>query len=195
MKLLFASSNKNKIHEIKSLLPKKIELISLDDVDFQDEIPETAKTIEGNASLKAQFCFQKFNLNCFADDTGLEVNSLNGAPGVYSARYAGEAKNTEENINLLLKNLENTTHRSAYFKTVISLIINGKETNFTGIVHGKIRTERTGLNGFGYDSIFEPEQSGRTFAEMSLEEKNKLSHRARAFEQLIQFLSETQLDY
>ncbi|MEO9258188.1 MAG: non-canonical purine NTP diphosphatase [Crocinitomicaceae bacterium] len=190
MKLLFASSNKNKIIEIKSLLPKGIELVSLEDIDFHDEIPETAKTIEGNATLKSQFCFKKFNLNCFADDTGLEVDSLNGEPGVYSARYAGETKNTEHNIDLLLKNLGNNTNRAAHFKTVISLIIDGVETTFTGIVNGEIRSERTGINGFGYDPIFEPEQIGRTFAEISLEEKNKISHRARAFEQLIQFLSE-----
>ena len=190
MKLLFASGNKNKIVEIKSLLPKGIELVSLEDMNFHDEIPETAKTIEGNASLKSQFCYNMFNLNCFADDTGLEVDSLNGEPGVYSARYAGEAKNTEDNINLLLKNLDKKTKRTARFKTVISLILEGKETTFSGIVNGEIRNTKSGSNGFGYDPVFEPENCGKTFAEMSLEEKNYYSHRARAFQQLIQFLSD-----
>lgn len=188
MKLLFASGNKNKVTEIKSLLPKRIELVSLEDINFYEEIPETAKTIEGNASLKSQFCFNMFNLNCFADDTGLEVDSLNGEPGVYSARYAGEAKNTENNINLLLKNLNTKTNRTARFKTVISLILDGKETTFSGIVNGEIRNIKSGSNGFGYDPVFEPENCGKTFAEMTLEEKNRYSHRARAFQQLIQFL-------
>lgn len=194
MKLLFASGNEHKVSEIRMILPREIELISLKDIGFTDEIPETADTIEGNALLKARFCAEKFGISCFADDTGLEVDALNGAPGVHSARYAGEAKNTETNMNLLLKNLETERNRKAHFKTVIALIFNGEEHLFTGLINGKITEKRKGTNGFGYDPVFQPENSKHTFAEMSAEEKNSLSHRARALQQLVDFLHKKSLD-
>lgn len=190
MQLVFASHNKNKIQEIKQLLPKNIELLSLEDIGCFDEIPETAATIEGNAILKANYVTEKYGYNCFADDTGLEVNTLNGAPGVYSARYAGEHKNSEDNINKLLAGLENAFDRSAQFKTVIALNLNKKQVLFTGIVKGNITQERAGTFGFGYDPVFLPEGKVQTFAEISLEEKSALSHRGRAMKQLIDFLNQ-----
>jgi XTP/dITP diphosphohydrolase len=190
MKLLFASSNQHKITEIKLLLPAGIELLSLADIDFHDEIPETAETIEGNAILKAEYLTNKLNIPCFADDTGLVIPSLNGEPGVYSARYAGEQRNADDNMNLVLSKLESQTDRSAYFLTVIALQLNGKTHLFEGRVEGRIISEKRGSNGFGYDPIFEPENQGRTFAEMNSDEKNSLSHRARALEKMIAFLND-----
>lgn len=188
MKLVFASSNKNKIEEIKALLPSGIELLSLNDIHCSEEIPETANTIEGNAVLKADYISQKYGYNCFADDSGLEVDALNGEPGVFSARYAGEPKNDENNIDKLLHNLEDKTNKKAHFKTVICLNINGKQQLFTGIVEGKIINERKGTNGFGYDSIFVAQGQHQTFAQLTLKEKSALSHRAIAFKQMIEFL-------
>lgn len=190
MQLVFASHNKNKIQEIKQLLPKNIELLSLEDIGCFDEIPETAATIEGNSILKANYVTEKYGYNCFADDTGLEVNALNGAPGVYSARYAGEHKNNNDNINKLLAELENAFDRSAQFKTVIALNLNKKQILFTGIVKGTITQEKSGSFGFGYDPVFLPEGTKQTFAEISLEDKSALSHRARAMKQLIDFLNQ-----
>lgn len=190
MKLIFASSNKNKIEEIKALLPNGIELLSLSEIDCNDEIPETANTIEGNAVLKANYISQKFGYNCFADDSGLEVDALQGEPGVFSARYAGEPKNDENNIQKLLKKLSNSTNRKANFKTVICLNINGKQHLFTGIIEGTIINEKKGTNGFGYDPIFVAKGQHQTFAELTLKEKSALSHRSIAFKQMTEFLKE-----
>ncbi len=189
MKLIFASHNENKAKEIRSLLPDHIELLTLTDMQLLEEIPETAETLEGNALLKAAYVYEGFGLNCFADDTGLEVHALHGAPGVYSARYAGSTKDQEANMALLLKNLANVEDRSARFRTSIALFWNGEQHFFDGIVHGHISKMRSGADGFGYDPVFIPENSTRTFAEMTLEEKNQQSHRARALEKMIDFLS------
>ncbi|RED26438.1 XTP/dITP diphosphohydrolase [Flavobacterium cutihirudinis] len=191
MKLVFASNNKNKIKEIQSILNGSIQLLSLEEIGCHEEIPETADTIEGNAILKANYVTEKFGYDCFADDTGLEVTALNGAPGVYSARYAGEQKNADDNMDKLLEALNNEENRSAQFKTVIALNLNGEQHLFTGLAKGKIILEKTGKNGFGYDPIFQPENYNETFAELSSEIKNKISHRALATEQLIDFLNTT----
>jgi XTP/dITP diphosphohydrolase len=188
MQLVFASHNKNKIKEISELIPASIYLKGLSDIGCNEEIPETADTIEGNAVLKAKFVCDNYHLNCFADDSGLEVEALRGEPGVYSARYAGEPKNDENNIQKLLKNLKAFDNRNAQFKTVIALIMDGKEQLFEGIIKGKISSEKRGKNGFGYDPIFIPDGYDKTFAEMDLSEKNKISHRAIAVKKLIEFL-------
>jgi len=188
MKLIFATHNSNKAFEIQKLLPKDFQVLSLDDIDFQEEIPENEPTIEANSAFKAQFIFNKFNLNCFADDTGLEIEALNGKPGVHSARYAGEERNSDANMNRVLDELSGIENRNARFKTVITLIINGDQHIFEGIVNGQIISEKRGTNGFGYDPIFIPENETRTFAEIELTEKNKFSHRARALEKMIEFL-------
>jgi len=191
MKLVFASNNKNKIAEIQSMLPESIKILSLEDIDCLEDIPETADTIEGNAILKADYVTQKYGYDCFADDTGLEVNALNGEPGVYSARYAGEQKNADDNMNKLLDALKNEKNRDAQFKTVITLNLNGKQYLFTGIAKGEITLTKTGTNGFGYDPIFKPENFNETFAELPLETKNKIGHRGKAVQQLIDFLTTT----
>ncbi len=188
MKLVFASNNQHKIQEVKQLLPSTFEIVSLEDIGCFEDIPETADTIEGNARQKADYVTQNYNLPCFADDSGLEVEALNGEPGVYSARYAGEPKNDDNNISKLLHQLRDKTNRKAQFKTVIALNINGQQHLFTGIIKGKIITSKQGKNGFGYDPVFVPEHSTQTFAELDLEEKSKISHRARAVQQLIAFL-------
>jgi XTP/dITP diphosphohydrolase len=190
VKLIFATHNSNKAFEIQKLLPEHFQIVTLNDIDFQEEIPENEPRIEGNSAFKAQFIFNKFNLNCFADDTGLEIEALNGKPGVHSARYAGEEKNADLNMNLVLKELYQISNRKARFKTVITLIIHGEQHQFEGIVDGTIIEEKRGSNGFGYDPIFIPENETRTFAEMNLNEKNKFSHRARAFEKMIAFLKD-----
>ena len=191
MKLVFASNNKNKIKEIQQLLPNAIELLSLEAIGCHEEIPETADTIEGNAILKANYVTQKYGYDCFADDTGLEVEALNGAPGVYSARYAGMQRNAEDNMNLLLENLKNQDNRTAQFKTVIALNINGKQQLFTGIAKGKITLKKSGNQGFGYDPVFQPEGYQETFADLDLEIKNQISHRGKATQLLISYLTET----
>jgi XTP/dITP diphosphohydrolase len=188
MKLVFATNNKNKILEVQQLLPSTIEIISLESIGCFEEIPETADTIEENAIMKANYVTQKYGYNCFADDTGLEVEALNGAPGVFSARYAGEQRNSEDNMNKLLEELNNKTNRNAQFKTVITLNLNGEQHLFTGIAKGKITLEKTGNQGFGYDPIFQPEGYEVTFAQLSLAEKSLISHRGKATEQLIAFL-------
>lgn len=188
MKIIFASNNKNKVKEIQNQVPKSIQIVTLDEIGCTEDIAETGNTLEENAIIKANYITEKYGLPCFADDTGLEIDALDGEPGVYSARYAGEEKNADKNMDLVLQKLHNSTNRKAQFKTVIALNINKEQHLFTGIVEGEIRNEKTGINGFGYDPIFEPENLGKTFAEMSLEEKNKLSHRGRAVEQLIEFL-------
>ena len=188
MQLVFASNNKNKILEIQSILPDTIEILSLESIGCHEDIPETASTIEGNAILKANYVTQKYGFNCFADDTGLEVDSLNGEPGVYSARYAGEQRNDDDNMNKLLDSLTNKSNRKAQFKTVIAFNLNGKQHLFTGIARGEITLEKLGNQGFGYDPIFKPEEYQETFAQLSLEIKNKISHRGKATQQLIDFL-------
>lgn len=188
MKLVFASNNKNKIIEIQNMLPSGITLLSLEDIGCIEEIPETANTIEGNAILKANYVTEKYGYNCFADDTGLEVEALHGAPGVYSARYAGEHKNPQDNMDKLLQALKNEPNRNARFKTVIALNLNNQQQLFTGIVKGKINNEKSGTNGFGYDPIFKADGFNLTFASISMEEKASVSHRGKAMEQLISFL-------
>jgi XTP/dITP diphosphohydrolase len=188
MQLVFASNNANKIKEIQILLPKTIQVISLSDIGCYEEIPETAATIEGNAILKANYVTQKYGYNCFADDTGLEVEALNGEPGVYSARYAGEQKNPDDNMDKLLGNLEGKSNRNAQFKTVIALNLNGKQHLFTGIIKGTIINDKLGNQGFGYDPIFQPEGYQHTFAQLSLQEKATISHRGLATKQLLDFL-------
>jgi XTP/dITP diphosphohydrolase len=188
MKLIFASNNQNKILEIQSMLPSTIEILSLESIGCFEEIPETADTIEGNAILKANYVTEKYGYNCFADDTGLEVEALGGAPGVYSARYAGEQKNAADNMNKLLIALQNKSNRKAQFKTVICLNLNGNQHLFTGIAKGEIISEKIGDQGFGYDPIFKPEGYSVTFAQMPMETKAKLSHRGIATGKLIDFL-------
>jgi XTP/dITP diphosphohydrolase len=189
MQLVFASNNKHKIQEIQALVPTDFQILSLEDIGCFEEIPETANTIEGNAILKANYVTDNYGYPCFADDTGLEVDALLGAPGVYSARYAGEQKNAEDNMNKLLHELGYITNRKAQFKTVICLNINGTQQLFTGIINGKIIHEKTGLNGFGYDPIFVADGSDKTFAELSLQEKASISHRGIAVTQLLAFLT------
>jgi XTP/dITP diphosphohydrolase len=188
MKLVFASNNKNKIKEIQQLLPSSIEIVSLEDIGCHEEIPETADTIEGNAILKANYVTEKYGYDCFADDTGLEVEALNGAPGVYSARYAGEQRSSEDNMDRLLEALSDKSNRNAHFKTVITLNIKGNQYNFTGIAKGQISLARAGNEGFGYDPIFQPEGYEKTFAELSSALKNQISHRGKATQLLISFL-------
>ena len=188
MKLVFASSNKNKIFEIQSMLPETIQILSLEDIGCMEEIPETADSIEGNAILKANYVTSKYGYDCFADDTGLQVAALNGEPGVFSARYAGEQRNSDDNMNKLLDNLSDENNRKAQFKTVIALNLNGKQELFTGIAEGEITFEKTGTKGFGYDPIFQPIGYKETFAELSLEIKNEISHRGKATQKLINFL-------
>jgi XTP/dITP diphosphohydrolase len=187
MKLIFATHNSNKIKEILPLVGVN-KLSSLDDLGFHDEIEETGKTLEENALIKARFIYDKFNENCFADDTGLEVECLDGAPGVYSARYAGNQKNAEDNMEKLLDLLKNKTNRKAQFRTVIALIIDGKEHLFEGIVKGEILVKKRGEKGFGYDPVFLPDGNNQSFAELPLNEKNEISHRASALKKLNKFL-------
>ena len=188
MKLVFASSNKNKIFEIQSMLPETIQILSLEDIGCMEEIPETADSIEGNAILKANYVTSKYGYDCFADDTGLQVPALNGEPGVFSARYAGEQRNSDDNMDKLLDNLSDKNNRKAQFKTVIALNLNGKQELFTGIAEGEITFEKSGIKGFGYDPIFQPIGYKETFAELSLEIKNEISHRGKATQKLINFL-------
>lgn len=189
MNLVFASNNKNKIKEIQSILPESIKILSLEEIGCYEEIPETADTIEGNAILKANYVTEKYGYDCFADDTGLEVTALNGEPGVYSARYAGEQRDANDNMNKLLEALSGKSDRSAQFKTVIALNLKGEQSLFTGIAKGTITLNKTGNQGFGYDPIFQPENYSETFAELSSEIKNKISHRGKATQQLIDFLN------
>lgn len=188
MKLVFATNNKHKLQEVREILGSGVEVLSLNDIGCNDDIPETADTLQGNALIKARYIYNKFNVNCFADDTGLEVEALNGAPGVYSARYAGENNDSEANMQKLLHNLTGKSNRNAQFRTVIALIINGKEILFDGIVKGVITDEKMGNSGFGYDPVFIPEGYSKSFAEMSSEEKNSISHRYRATIKLNDYL-------
>tara|TARA_B100001093_G_scaffold86350_1_gene78150 strand:- start:5801 stop:6379 length:579 start_codon:yes stop_codon:yes gene_type:complete len=187
--LIFATSNQNKVLEIQKILPKKLNIKSLKDLNYFEDIPENETTIEGNAIFKAKYIYEKFNINVFADDTGLEVEALNGEPGVHSARYAGTTRNSEKNIKKLLKNLKNIKNRNARFKTVIALIIDNKLHIFSGIVEGYILESPKGNNGFGYDPIFCPNGFNKSFAELTLKEKNLISHRSFAMKKLIDFIS------
>lgn len=189
MKLVFATHNQNKFKEVKLLLPSHIELLSLTDINCTDDIPETAATIEGNAVLKTEYVRSHYGLDCFADDTGLEVSALNGEPGVFSARYAGKNKKSEDNIDKLLKNLAGKENRSARFKTAIALSINVESVLFLGVCEGTITKVRRGDKGFGYDPIFLPTDFTETFAEMSMEDKSRIGHRGKAMRQLISYLS------
>lgn len=189
MKLVFATNNEHKLIEIREMLGDRFELVSLSDIGCDEDIPETRATLEGNASQKAHYIFEKYGLNCFADDTGLEVEALGMAPGVYSARYAGPQRNSSDNIKRLLSDLDKINNRKARFRTVISLLINGNETLFEGIVDGEILRETRGEMGFGYDPVFQPEGYSVSFAEMALADKNEISHRGRAFTKLINFLN------
>lgn len=194
MKLVFATNNKHKLDEVRKITAQhNIEVVSLADIHCHDEIPETADTLEGNALQKAQYIQDKFGLDCFADDTGLEVEALDNAPGVYSARYAGPGHDSEANMQKLLQGMEGKTNRKARFRTVIALIIGDKQYCFSGIVNGTITTEKKGENGFGYDPIFIPEGYEQTFAELGDFVKNKISHRAKAVEQLDHFLANLNL--
>ncbi len=188
MKLVFATNNQNKLKEVQEMLMNSIEILSLKDIKCFDEIEETATTLEGNAKLKADYITKNFGYNCFADDTGLEVESLNGKPGVYSARFAGEPRNSENNMKKLLSELENKTNRNAQFRTSICLNIDTKQFIFEGTCKGEILTKKQGEKGFGYDPIFKPNKYDTSFAEMSSKEKNKISHRGIAIQELVKFL-------
>ncbi|MFI3304343.1 MAG: RdgB/HAM1 family non-canonical purine NTP pyrophosphatase [Rikenellaceae bacterium] len=189
MNILFATNNKHKLEEVQNLLPEGFAIKTPRDCGITEEIPETADTLEGNALMKARYLFDRSNLNVFADDTGLEVEALGGAPGVRSARYATDGHDPEANNKLLMKNLDGAESRKAQFRTVIALILDGEEFLFEGIVRGEIATSYSGSEGFGYDPIFIPEGESRTFAEMSIDEKGEISHRGRATRKLVEFLS------
>ena len=188
-KLVFATNNAHKLEEVAAILGDKVELLSLNDIDCHTDIPETAESLEGNALLKSSFIYRNYQLDCFADDTGLEVEALNGAPGVYSASYAeGEGHDAQANMRKLLHELEGKENRKAQFRTAISLILDGKEYLFEGVIKGEIIKEKRGDSGFGYDPIFKPEGYEQTFAELGNEIKNKISHRALAVQKLCEFL-------
>lgn len=187
-KIVFATHNKHKADELQAMLEGKYQVLTLDDIGCYEEIPEDADTLEGNAIIKAQYVVDHYKVSCFADDTGLEVSALNGAPGVHTARYAGELKDPTSNMNKLLDALAFETNRKAQFRTVICLIVNNERHLFEGIATGIIAPTKSGSTGFGYDPIFIPEGHDRTFAEMSQEEKNSISHRGRAVEKLISYL-------
>lgn len=189
MQLVFATNNLNKLKEVQSLIPKKINLLSLQDIGCFEDVPETQDTIEGNAIQKAEYIKTHYGYDCFADDTGLEVEALNREPGVYSARYAGEQRDANDNMNKLLDELNLSTNRKAQFKTVIALYLNGKLHTFTGICKGEITTEKHGKQGFGYDPVFKAKGYTKTFAEISLDEKNKIGHRGKAVKQLVDYLN------
>ncbi len=189
MRIVFATNNRHKLDEVQRMLPASIELVTLKECGITDDIPENEPTLEGNALVKARYLFERLGCDCFADDTGLEVDALGGEPGVRSARYATYGHDFEANNRLLLKNLSDKIDRSAHFRTVIALILGGEEYLFEGRVDGQITTEHSGVEGFGYDPIFMPNGESRTFAEMSIEEKGEISHRGRAVRSLVAFLS------
>jgi len=188
MKLVFATNNLNKLAEVQKMLPETIQLLTLEDINCFEEIDETEITLEGNAKLKADYITKKFGYNCFADDTGLEVESLQGAPGVYSARYAGDENNSENNMQKLLKELENKQNRKAQFRTAIALNLHNEQFLFEGICKGEILNKKQGEKGFGYDPVFQPEGCSTSFADMTSVEKNNISHRGIAIRNLVNFL-------
>lgn len=194
MKLVFATNNNHKLKELQAILGDRFELLSLKDIGCYEEIPEEQPTLEENARQKAFYVYEKYGYSCFADDTGLEIESLGGEPGVFSARYAGPAKNSEENMKMVLDKLAKINNRKARFRTVISLVMNGKERQFEGIVEGEILKHKRGGSGFGYDPLFLPSGYNRSFAEMSLTEKNKISHRGRAVEKLVLYLKSLEVN-
>jgi len=187
--LVFVTNNKFKLEEIQSIIGFKYRIMSLKDINCYDEIPETHMTIEENASEKSHYIYKKYELDCFADDTGLEIDALNGRPGVFSARYAGEGKDFDDNMNKVLSELQNTSNRKARFRTVISLILDGNEYQFEGIVNGQILAQKVGKKGFGYDPIFQPDGFSKSFAQLTMKEKNKISHRGMAIQKMIEFLN------
>jgi XTP/dITP diphosphohydrolase len=189
MNIVFATQNTHKAQEIQAILPESIQIQTLTEIGCTEDIPETAKTLEGNAALKSAFVVQNFKMDCFADDTGLEIFALNNEPGVFSARYAGEGKDSNDNMDLVLNKMKSLENRKAQFRTVISLRINGDEHFFEGKVQGEIRQEKSGIAGFGYDPIFQPDGYDLTFSEMSMDDKNKISHRGIAVRKLIDFLN------
>jgi XTP/dITP diphosphohydrolase len=193
LKLVFATHNDHKLKEVQQLLPESIELLSLKDIQCFDEIPETGETLEENAKIKADFVTQTYGLDCFSDDTGLLVNALDGAPGVYSARYAGEQKNAQDNMGKLLLELNGKENRNAHFKTVIHLNLEGQSHTFDGIVEGTITHKEQGSGGFGYDPIFQPNGYNKTFGELPPKTKNAISHRGRAIQKLVNFLKNRSL--
>lgn len=186
--MCFATNNQHKLDEVRQLLGNQFEVVSLNDVGCDEDLKEEQTTLEGNSFQKAKYIYDQFNINCFADDTGLEVEALNGEPGVYSARYAGAQRNSDDNIDLLLNNLEGVSNRKARFRTVVTLILNNKTHQFEGIVSGKILSQRKGDKGFGYDPVFLPDGISKSMAELSAEEKNTISHRGEAIRKLIDFL-------
>lgn len=188
MKICFATNNAKKVEEVASALKGLIEIVSLRDIGCKEELPETGDTLDANAFEKARYVFEHYGVNCFADDTGLEVAALNGAPGVYSGRFAGEPRSDARNLSLLLEKMQGKIERSARFRTVIALILDGKEYQFDGIAEGEITHIPSGEGGFGYDPIFQPQGHDRTFAMLSLEEKNEISHRGKAVKALLNFL-------
>ena len=189
MKIVFATNNPNKLKEIQSLIPKEIEIISLNEIGCNEDIPETGDTLEANAFQKAHYIKDNFNYDCFADDTGLEIDELNGDPGVYSARYAGPERNANANMNKVLNELKRKKNRKAQFRTAIALILKGEEHLFEGKVEGYISKDKQGNEGFGYDPIFIPENNIRSFAQMSMQEKGAISHRGRAVKMLVAYLN------
>ncbi len=190
MEIVFASNNAHKLEEVRSKLPEVFKVLSLKDVLGDVDIPETGTTLDENAAIKANYVFERTGKNCFADDTGLEISTLNGEPGVYSARYAGEECSFQDNMDKVLRNMAGATDRSAKFRTAICLILNGEEYLFEGSVEGEMLEEKRGEEGFGYDPIFQPKGFEETFAEMSMDQKNKISHRGRAVQKLVDFLSQ-----
>ena len=187
-KLVFATNNDHKLRELMEILPPEFELLSLNDIHCTDDIPETGDTLEANAAQKSFYIWNKYQINCFADDTGLEIEAIGNEPGVYSARYAGEDKSAAANMLKVLEKLEGETNRKAQFRCVISLVIEGKETHFEGVVKGEILKEKQGEAGFGYDPIFVPDGYNQSFAEMSANDKNQISHRGRAVMKLVEYL-------
>jgi len=192
MKICFATNNPKKLEEVKAALGQDFTILSLKEIGCEEELPETGDTLDYNAFEKARYVHEKYHVSCFADDTGLEVDALEGAPGVYSGRYAGEPRSDERNVELLLKNMRGKSNRSAQFRTVIALILDREEHRFEGVAKGQITLEKSGDKGFGYDPVFLPYGYKKTFAELSLEEKNAISHRGKAVRNLIDFLNSYQ---
>jgi XTP/dITP diphosphohydrolase len=189
MEIVFASNNAHKVEEVRAKLPASFKVLSLREVIGDVDIPETGTTLDANAAIKARYLYERTGKNCFADDTGLEITALDGEPGVYSARYAGEGCSFDDNMNKVLRNMEGKADRSARFRTVICLILDGEEHYFAGEVKGQMLEQRVGEKGFGYDPIFQPDGHAETFAQMSMEQKNTISHRGKAVAQLVEFLS------
>lgn len=190
MELCFATNNEHKLEEVSQLLGDSFQIVSLEDIGCKEELPEEQETLEGNSLQKAKYVFDKFGINCFADDTGLEVEALDGAPGVYSARYAGEHRNSDDNNELLLENLKTKTNRKARFRTVVTLILDNQTFQFEGVANGEILKSRRGTAGFGYDPLFLPDRHAKSMAELTAKEKNEISHRGNAIRKLVAYLKQ-----